>query len=508
MVASATTRMNQFDPAIALSDTDLLYGFQTNEVKMTVAQVRTVLAANAQTETFIAGNGITPGTFLPGGSSITLANLYGSISNIDVYADAAPQLDSTLSGYVLGFPNGGIPTGVSKIVIKGGTARSIGVPADASVTDVKAAPGSKLYNRIYNHPEVADAGTVTTASVAASVAAVQAAGGGTLIFANGSYSGVALPSNYAGAVLQYMGPNVPACLFGEPLGSAFLAQQVIRSQNAGGHAGIGGVMVSMENAVVGTGAIGPLNADYTLTVSLLKQNAPTTTQAGELDASYFVVRNGGPNSDTTAILADVGQYGVGFNAFFEASISILDPSTSLPTKRIDVQSGVLDNRNNVYAGHVVSVSDGALGAAYFAQQSASSSWSSVLQFAAHGAVTFDIPVAGGVPSIALYDGVGGKKTIHVAANAIAFVNAAGTAEILNVSDTGSLSEISSVNINAGGNYAINSVQLLSGRTSGYGTPTGASRIANFNAATATPSQTAALLAQIILDDQVQGFRGV
>lgn len=207
MTASATTRVNAFDPAISLADTDLVYGFQTNEVKMTVAQIRTALTSNAARETFTAGPtftgaisgatltvsavtgviaigqvvygaGVTAGTTITGGSgttwtvspsqtvasesmgaasatqfapgfspSITLAGTYGSINNILVAFDTGPQFDCTLNGQVLGF-NPTVPVGVQAVNIIGGTARTIGVPADASVTDAKVAPGSKLANRI------------------------------------------------------------------------------------------------------------------------------------------------------------------------------------------------------------------------------------------------------------------------------------------------------------------------------------------------------------------------
>lgn len=86
--------------------------------------------------------------FAPGFSaSITLAGTYGSINNIIVAFDAGPQFDCTLNGQTLGF-NPTVPAGIQAVNIIGGTARTIGVPADASVTDAKVAPSSKLYNRI------------------------------------------------------------------------------------------------------------------------------------------------------------------------------------------------------------------------------------------------------------------------------------------------------------------------------------------------------------------------
>lgn len=253
MVASATTRVNAFDPAIALSDTDLIYGFQANEVKMTVGQVRTALANNATRETFTAGPtftgsisgvtltasavtgtiaigqvvygaGVTAGTTITAGSgstwtvspsqtvaseamgaasatqfapgfstSITLAGRYGSINNILIAFDSSQQFDCTLAGQALGF-NPTVPVGVQAINVSGGTARTIGVPADASVTDVKVAPGSKLYNRINASINVqdplfnarCDGVTDDTVAINAAMAACAAAGGGVVMIPAGT----------------------------------------------------------------------------------------------------------------------------------------------------------------------------------------------------------------------------------------------------------------------------------------------------------------------------------
>lgn len=136
-MTAASTRLNGFSPAVALSDTDLVYVDQLGEAKATVAQFRTALAGNRSVETFVAGTNFTAGTT----TSLTLAGAYGSINNIDVYCDGVPQLDCTLSGQILTF-NPVIPAGTSQVVVKGGTARSIGVPADASVTTTKLAAQS------------------------------------------------------------------------------------------------------------------------------------------------------------------------------------------------------------------------------------------------------------------------------------------------------------------------------------------------------------------------------
>lgn len=203
MVASASIRVVDFDPAIALADTDLIYGFQTNEVKMMVGQLRTALATNATRETFTAGPtftgaitgaalavsgvtgtiaigqvlfgaGVTAGTTITAGSgtswtvspsqtvtseamgaasasqfapgfstSITLSNTYGSINNTGIFFDDGRQFDCTLAGQVLTF-NPTVPGGIQAVNVTGGSTRSIGVPANASVGDLQVAVGANI----------------------------------------------------------------------------------------------------------------------------------------------------------------------------------------------------------------------------------------------------------------------------------------------------------------------------------------------------------------------------
>ena len=63
-------------------------------------------------------------------------------------------------------------------------------------------------------------------------------------------------------------------------------------------------------------------------------------------------------------------------------------------------------------------------------------------------------------------------------------------------------------VNATTYYSIGGVQVLTARISGYGTPQNGSRIANFDANTATLSQTAQLLAQLIVDLKTHGLIGL
>ena len=145
-------------------------------------------------------------------TSITLANDYGSKANLTyVSFDSSLQgADSySLSGKVLTFLDAAgnptpIPAGFSKVFVKGGTTVSLLTPPDGSVSDVKIAPSSRLYDRIANIFDVMDYGATgvggdDTAAFIAGVAAVSARGGGVLYVPPGVYgiavTGVNVPSN-------------------------------------------------------------------------------------------------------------------------------------------------------------------------------------------------------------------------------------------------------------------------------------------------------------------------
>jgi hypothetical protein len=168
-------------------------------------------AASAAVETFAAGAGFTPGTT----RSITLANQYLSTSNIEVFFDAAFQGPDqyTLVGNTLAFISP-IPVGVQSVYVRGGATRVIGAPSDGTVTDVKVASGSKLYNRITDLIDVRDYGAIgngiadDTAAIQAAVNAVMSLpGGGRLYAPAGTYlinTAVAIQKN-ASKTLRFFG---------------------------------------------------------------------------------------------------------------------------------------------------------------------------------------------------------------------------------------------------------------------------------------------------------------
>lgn len=116
----------------------------------------------SQTVTSEAMGAASATQFAPGFSSnVTLAGTYGSINNIGVFFDDGRQFDCTLAGQTLGF-SPTVPKGVQAVYAVGGSTRTIGTPADASVTDAKVAPGSRLYNRINNTVSLTDYATIGT----------------------------------------------------------------------------------------------------------------------------------------------------------------------------------------------------------------------------------------------------------------------------------------------------------------------------------------------------------
>jgi hypothetical protein len=438
--------------------------------------------------------------FAPGFSpSITLAGAYGSINNIDVFCDGGPQLDCTLSSHTLTF-NPVVPSGISQVVVKGAYANSIGAPAAGTVADASIAPGAKLYNRIHDVVSVTDTSTtVTSSALASAVAAVQAGGGGLLKM--GCHSAIAPPSNYGGVLLDYDGPNVPVTLFGEALGASYVGQKVFRYQDNTAHAGHGHSVLHVENKPIGTGNIGPTNADFGVSVSLLKQNFNTgSALAGELDGGYIVVRNDGSNSDTTGLLFDIGNYGIGFNALFEGITSSF--SGGVVTHQIDVQCGVIDTRTNNQYGLVLSAFTGALTTAILLQSQTpgTSAWADFIQAFYSTAEVFRVDGTGRIWLTA----AGGGNNVVLANIGSAFTissNNAGS-QILSIDQSGDLSISGFANATL---YKVGNTQVVGAPKTGYGTPTGATQVTNFPGATATLLQCGEQIAQIITDLKSHGL---
>jgi len=92
-----------------------------------------------------------------------------------------------------------------------------------------------------------------------------------------------------------------------------------------------------------------------------------------------------------------------------------------------------------------------------------------------------------------------SKYLTVINGALNINNSANTTNILTLSDAGSL--------NVAGNYKISGIQVVGAQISGYGTPTGASRISSFPGASATLAQCSEMIAQIVSDLKTHGLFG-
>lgn len=129
------------------------------------------------------------------------------------------------------------------------------------------------------------------------------------------------------------------------------AKSILRTSNAGSHVGSDDSVVAIESRPVGSGANGPTNADFGQTISIIKKNFSSTTVPGEMDGLNIVVRQGGPTSDSCAILANVATYGTGFMAAMESTTSAI--SGNVITEGIQTAIGIVDNVHNKHYGMTV-----------------------------------------------------------------------------------------------------------------------------------------------------------
>ncbi|PVX61224.1 C1q-like domain-containing protein [Paraburkholderia unamae] len=248
--------------------------------------------------------------------------------------------------------------------------------------------------------------------------------------------------NYGAGINPLSGVALPVSLFGETAGSEYVAGGGLTVTDSTSHAGIGHTAYSFSSNPIGTGAIGPLNADFAATFSVLKQNFSASPTAGEVDGAYFVSRNGGSNSDTTGALFDVGNYGTGFNAAWEGNTTGF--TSGVVTQQVDTQAGVVDTRTSHQYGYVASkVVGSGSGVAYYASNIDTSGgtgkWQHLLQFGGGGFTGFDMPIStSDVVSMQMFDGVGGSKTIGVLSNCYYIENAALTTQLLSLCDNGNL----------------------------------------------------------------------
>lgn len=205
-------------------------------------------------------------------------------------------------------------------------------------------------------------GASGSANTAASIAAMEAAGGGVLHFGAGTDSD---PYNahtgtwpeYPSTILEYVG-DIPYSAFvdEQSANASNRAKHALFGQNDGDHSGSQRALKYTHFRPKGSGINGPASADLAEVISLIKHDwLNPLAEKGEIDGHYYVIRQGGPDaeanddkSDAAAFLGDIVNIGnSGFVGLFEASIANIARGTFLPTRNIVVQCGII---NSVISG--------------------------------------------------------------------------------------------------------------------------------------------------------------
>jgi hypothetical protein len=241
----------------------------------------------------------------------------------------------------------------------------------------------------------------------ASTAVTGTPGGGTILVPNGETA--TLPASYPDVVFDYLGPNISANVFQMSGETTRTAKRVLRGMNAGSHSGDEESLLCIESRPVGSGANGPTNADYGLTLSMLKKDFDTTAVVGEIDALNIALRQGGATSDGCAILTNQATYGTGFIASLETQTSIISVSTV--THQIQAQVAACDNVNGSYVGFFTSAKTGALSAAYQANSDSPSTWTHLFMGKENNVEKFSVTGGGDI--------LGGNLHLNNAAASVA-----------------------------------------------------------------------------------------
>lgn len=246
----------------------------------------------------------------------------------------------------------------------------------------------------------------------------------------------------------------------------------------GSHAGNDSSSIAVSTRPVGSGDNTPGNADYGMTISAIKHNwtSPSTIPYGEVSGLQIVCRQSGPapvqnsasqRSDCDGIQGNIYSVeGCGFVAGIEMTVGNLDPNNSFNThKSLGFQLGAFnsDTFNDTAYGLVLTAETRSLTCGITVQESGTSTWSTVFQYVK----------ANGTVQAALY----------------------------NSGDFSTLGRM------MGTTFLSYGTQVVGAQITGYGTPTGGSKLANFPGATATLVQTSKALAQLIVDLKTHGLLG-
>lgn len=296
----------------------------------------------------------------------------------------------------------------------------------------------KLRERISS----SDFGTVTQA-----VAAITAAGSGTLIVPN--MGAPALPASFPSVVVDYKSEQAYN-VYNEGGEVGRLAKRLLRGQH-GVHVGSQQVALQgIEFRPTGSGANGAGNADIGYNISVIKKDWISTSQQGEIDGMNIAIRQGGPasgggsaNSDCAALLFDVGiKDGVGWAGGIEGNTIVVD-GTGATIRGVRTQIGVMDSVTDTYIGLVAMAETGVIDDGVRVLEGPSGTFSNVIRFINKiGATVYGVDGAGQM--VLNTTTAGTDLAINVKSqnggswdSFLKFTNAAGT-ELLHVDGAGQL----------------------------------------------------------------------
>lgn len=243
-------------------------------------------------------------------------------------------------------------------------------------------------------------GTDDTAAINAASNAVKDFGGGVLKWPSGVYNFAFTKPPY-GVIWDMDGPDITREQIGG-LGSSVRFQKARLAYIDGPHPASQIQTEHIRTIAKGSGAIGAPYADYTMGLTIEKENwnKPDQVQAGEIDTLTIFLRAGGPAlpaadggiSGGAGILGNVGMLeGSGMVQFIEATASVFDRSNpNVINRQVNTQVLGLNPRDGTYYGAVYNNILGSQNAAIRAYGTTANPWNRILENQKDGIVNFHI----------------------------------------------------------------------------------------------------------------------
>ena len=292
-------------------------------------------------------------------------------------------------------------------------------------------------------------------------------------------------------------PGQPYLLGGESTDIGHFCDYLLTDTQAGPHSTTDYAAVAIQHRPVGSGANGPQAGDFCLAVSGIKHNWQTTTQAGELDGVYVVLRNGGAG-DSAAYLANVGVT-TGLALALEGTIYQMATGSGAVLKGINVQVGAIQTGGTgsaISAGYYAGATNGVIDAGLQLSETSGGTFTNFLRCISYtagvGVVTYQVSRSGGV-RMSNVNGTG--LSLGVDAAGLLYVNDnGGTNQNLALTQGGALTVRGAVNSTG---YQVSTVQVVGARSTGWTVGTSAApNKGAINYDTATAAQLGARVAAL------------